>query len=299
MLVKEGFTGAAYSDFDVSFLFSLRGVNGPPQDRNLLIFLAAYLRTALAKFFLFHTSSGWGISRQLVGVNELLRLPFPLPESLPDPKRAWKIVKEIVEIVTKAMAEADEPFIDRKALVKTAGDSIETLMDKYFDILPFERTLIDDTVRVIIPSTRPARDLRHVPTVEPSKQGQRDDYTNRICATLNEWAKRSPFVVEGRSIASARLGIGVAILKKNVRGRPTPAHLQNDGDLLALLERLRRMASHQLNTFELVRGIKLFEQNCLYIVKPIGRRFWTETAALNDADEIAGSILMQNSKGMA
>ena len=208
-------------------------------------------------------------------------------------------MKEVVEIVTKAMTEADEPFIDRKALVETVGASIETLMDKYFDILPFERTLIDDTVRVIIPSTRPTRGLRHVPTVEPSKQEQRGDYTNRICSTLNEWAKRSPFVVEGRSFASARLGIGVAILEKNVRGHAIPARMQDDSDLLALLERLRMMSSRQLNTFELVRGIKVFEQNRLYIVKPIGRRFWTETAALNDADEIAGSILMQNSKGMA
>jgi hypothetical protein len=27
-------------------------------------------------------------------------------------------------------------------------------------------------------------------------------------------------------------------------------------------------------------------------VKPIGQRFWTQTAALNDADEIAGTLLM-------
>ena len=85
------------------------------------------------------------------------------------------------------------------------------------------------------------------------------------------------------------------MLEKNVRGRATPAHLHDDGDLLASLDRLRSLASRRLNTFELVRGIKVFEQDRLYIVKPIGQRFWTETAALNDADEIAGSILMQDS----
>ena len=298
VLVKEGFSGAAYSDFDVSFLFSLRGFSGPPQDRDHLIFLAAYFRTTLARFFLFHTSSSWGIGRQRVGVDELLRLPFPLPEALPDPPRARRIIKEVVDIVTKAVAEADDPFIDRETLVETAGDSIETLMDEYFDILSFERTLIDDTVRVIIPSSRPTRNRWLVPTVEPSKQAQRDAYTNRLCATLNEWAKKSPLVVEGRAIASANLGIGVAILEKDVRGRTISAHLHDDDDLLALLEGLRRLAG-RINTFELVRGTKVFEQDSLYIVKPIGQRFWTETAALNDADEIAGSILMQNSKGTA
>ena len=158
VLVKEGFAGAAYADFDVSFLFSLRGFSGPPQDRDRLIFLAAYFRTALARFFLFHTSSSWGISRQRVGVDELLRLPFPLPEALPDPQRARRIVKEVADIVTEAMAAADDPFIDRKALVKTARGSIETLMDEYFDVLSFERILIDDTVRVIIPSAPPHKE---------------------------------------------------------------------------------------------------------------------------------------------
>ena len=299
VLVKEGFAGAAYADFDVSFLFSLRGVSGPTRDRDHLIFLAAYFRTALARFFLFHTSSRWGISRQSVGVDELLRLPFPLPEALPDPQRAWRIVKEVADIVTRAMAAAEDPFIDRKARVKTAVNSIETLMDEYFDILSFERTLIDDTVRVIIPSARPTRNRRLVPTVKPSKQTQRDDYTNQLCATLNEWAKNSPFVVEGRTIASASLGIGVAMLRKNVRGRATPAHAHDEDDLLVSLERLRRLTSRRLKTFELIRSIKVFEQDRLYIVKPIGQRFWTETAALNDADEIAGSILMQDSKEMA
>lgn len=47
-----------------------------------------------------------------------------------------------------------------------------------------------------------------------------------------------------------------------------------------------------MNTFELARGVKVFDGDRLYIVKPLSRRYWTETAALNDADEIAGSILM-------
>jgi len=40
-------------------------------------------------------------------------------------------------------------------------------------------------------------------------------------------------------------------------------------------------------------------RNSLYIVKPIGLRFWTQTAALNDADEIANTILMHTSQGEA
>lgn len=64
-------------------------------------------------------------------------------------------------------------------------------------------------------------------------------------------------------------------------------------DLLAALDRLRKVSSQKLNTFELIRGAKVFDGDRLYLVKPIGQRYWTETAALNDADEIAGTILMR------
>ena len=297
VLVKEGFAGAAYADFNVSFLFSLRGISGPHEDREQLIFLAAYLSTALARFFLFHTSSSWGISRQRVGVDELLRLPFPLPEALRDPRRARTIVKEVAAVVTSTMAATiDHAFIERRALVERARDSIEPLVGEYFDILPFERTLIDDTVSIVIPSARPTRKRRRVPTIEPSVQTQRENYTTRLCATLNGWATKSPVVLKGRAEASAKLGIGLAVIEKSVGGRVTSDPPGVNGDLLASLDRLSKLASRRLGTFELARGVKVFEHGRLYIVKPIGQRFWTETAALNDADEIAGSILMNSSE---
>ena len=294
VLVKEGFAGAAYADFDVSFLFSLRGISGPPEDRERLIFLAAYLSTALARFFLFHTSSGWGVSRQRVGVDELLRLPFPLPEALPDPRRAARIIKDIAEAVTTALTAAqDNPLIDRPLLVHHLKDSIETWVDEYFDILPFERALIDDTVNVTIPSARPTRKRRVIPTIEPADDVQRRHYTGRLCATLNEWSRGGAVLLDGHATASGALGVGVVILERGTAERRDVTRLPDDTAVLTALQRLSAFASIPLGSLELVRGIKAFDHDRLYIVKPLGRRFWTDTAALNDADEIAGSILMR------
>jgi hypothetical protein len=72
VLVSKGFTSIAFADFDVSFRHALRGISGPKADRELLIFLAAYLRSSLAQYYLFQTSSNWGVSRQEVHVEELL-----------------------------------------------------------------------------------------------------------------------------------------------------------------------------------------------------------------------------------
>jgi hypothetical protein len=80
VLVAEGYTSIAFADFDVSFQHALRGIHGPANDRSLLIFLAAYLRSSLANFFLFHTSSSWGVARPKVHVEEVLRVMMPHAE---------------------------------------------------------------------------------------------------------------------------------------------------------------------------------------------------------------------------
>ena len=39
-----------------------------------------------------------------------------------------------------------------------------------------------------------------------------------------------------------------------------------------------------------LRGYAHFEEDCVHILKPLTRRHWTKTAALNDADELATYI---------
>lgn len=299
VLVSQGFTSVAYADFDVSFQHALRGITGPKEDRSLLIFLTAYLRSSIAKYFLFHTSSNWGVGRQRVGVDELLRLPFPAPEEMPSPKRAYEIVTEVERIVTSTMSAAKEDFADRKGLVKEASQSIEVLVEEYFDVIPEEKALADDTVRIIAPSVRPTRKRLLVPTIEPSKEKQRNDYTKELCDTLNSWSKNSPFMVRGFTAVSSEYGVAIAVLEKSRRDVPPSEVPEEFQQVFAAMRELRDASSQKLNTFELLRGAKVFDRNRLYLVKPIGQRFWTKTAALNDADEIAGTILMHAREGAA
>ena len=156
--------------------------------------------------------------------------------------------------------------------------------------------LIDDTVRTIIPSVRPTLKRKLIPTIEPAGEPERKEYTQRLCETLNAWGKRSAYAVHGHSVASPKLGVAIAFLQKIARDAPAPAPPDGLTDLLAALDELQRVTAHRLNVFELLRGAKIFDGDRLYVVKPIGRRFWTQTAALNDADEIAGSILMSSAQ---
>lgn len=296
VLVSKGFGSIAYADFDVSFQHALRGVAGPKSDRHLLMFLASYMRSPLAQYFQFHTSSNWGVSRQEVHVEELLRLPFPLPKAMHDPERGRQIVDEVASIVQTVMRESKKTLIHRESVVDQAQRKIDTLIYEYFDITDTERILIEDSARLAFESFRPSVRASSIPTIEPSTPDERERYTSRLCQTLNEWARSRDAKISGSTSVSSETGIGLVMLERG--GGPTNARSQpkSNGDLLAALENLRAATSIKSNTFELARGIKVFDGPRLYIVKPLGRRYWSESAALNDADEIAGSILMQISE---
>ncbi len=296
VLVAEGYTSIAFADFDVSFQHALRGIHGPPKDRALLIFLAAYLRTPLAKYFLFHTSANWGISRPKVHVEEVLRLPLPLPDQQLDPKRSWEIVRQVARNVTSAAERAKGEFADRPGIIRNASAAIEPLVEEYFDVLPLEKVLIEDTVKVIIPSVQPTRNRPGVPTVMPSTPPQREAYKDRVCELLNGWAKGGPFQVRGWIAAAEPLGVVMMTLEKIRRGDSKGNSAEQPADLLNALDRLRKAATTKVGTLDPIRGLMVFEQDKLYTVKPLGQRHWTQTAALNDADEIASTILMHTPK---
>ncbi len=295
VLITKGFNRSAFADFDVVFRHALRGIHGPKADRDLLIFLAAYLRSDLARFYLFHTSSNWGVSRAEVHVEELLRLPFPLPYETNNPKRNHAIVQEIASMVTNASNEASEIFADREEIVSNTQKSINKLILEYFDIDATELMLVNDTINIIIPSIRPTRVKTDIPTIRQCDSDLRNSYAKLLCDRLNNWAKEE-YKVHYRVISNSNMGLGIIILEKT-RSEENPTQLSaNDSELLDTFNTLQRITSKKIGTMELVQGLKIFHKNLLYITKPLGQRFWINTAALNDADEIATTILTRSAQ---
>ena len=125
---------------------------------------------------------------------------------------------------------------------------------------------------------------------EPTDQ-ERAAYIRVLCDTLNDWAAGGQFHVEGRSLASSWSGVGAVELQKANGSAAKTATKNDDGELLVVLDRLQKAYRKQLGSVELLRGVKVFDQNTVYLFKPLRLRFWTRTAALNDADSIAASIL--------
>ncbi len=119
----------------------------------------------------------------------------------------------------------------------------------------------------------------------------RAEYITVLCETLNDWASGGSYSVHGRTLTSASSGVGLVILERHKIEEKIQAGNSDGNEMLAILERLQKLFKKELGSVELLRGMKVFDGNTLYMIKPLSQRFWTRTAALNDADAIAAAIL--------
>jgi len=118
------------------------------------------------------------------------------------------------------------------------------LIEEYFDVFPVRKTLVDDTIRVIIPSVRPGRAIQSSPPssqVTPEAAGPAT--YSKLCGTLNGWAQKMGL---GSPCKGARefstLGIGVLFSKRTGMARRRQGRLDTTwADLLSALDHLREI----------------------------------------------------------
>ncbi|MCF2150406.1 SAM-dependent methyltransferase [Desmonostoc muscorum LEGE 12446] len=289
----------AFAEFDVVFQDALRGIHGKPEDTEVFMFLALALNSVLAKYFLFHTASTWGIERGDIRVSELLKFPFVLPEMTQNPSRSRKIVQEVAEKIRNLKNQINQNFlINRQQIVQNEKDELLKYVYEYYDIDEYEQILINDTINISIPSIQPNRSTWPIPTLVRSEPQERKEYLKLLCDVLNTWARKGQYTIIGNVIRSLKMGAAIIVLDRKINVEQSWVDIEQEStqELDTILRRIIRLLPHQQGSISFLRNLKVFDQDKLYIFKPLARRFWTKTSALNDADEIAAAILSSNYK---
>lgn len=292
---------AAYADFDVAFRHSIQAFRGPREDADLLRLLAAVLDSPLARYFLFHTAPGWGSERPRALLEDVLRIPFPLPGTEMAPPDAEEIIGE----VSGQMRGAEDALRggilhDRRGIIEALRARLRPLVYRYYDVDPLEQVLIEDTLAISAKSATPSRGTYPIPTIMPSSREERGSYLALLLQQLNRWGSRGGYRVEGEVAAFEPAGLAIAVLCRREGADPRPGVRilpgNATGGIIQAMARIRSLTTRRSGSLHFARGLKLFDGEMLYISKPLARRFWTGTAALNDADEIAAAILSQGAR---
>ncbi len=325
VLVSQGFGKVAYCDFDAVFQHSLQSIGGPPEDAELLMFLAVYLRSRLARFYLFHTVANWGSERDKVHLFELLRLPFPLPGH----EFVSRNAEKTVELVARRMEELrrkleagfaqighnameqpgfDQPDKDsrrkwnkeRKRLVDESQEELEPLIYKYFGLTESEIAMVEDTNLVSIPSATPTNwhsensftlDRIEKARAAPYNRQGLSAYADALTGTLNAWAtaEASRYRVRAKGGVDEKTGLAMVTVELS-ETEEAFVHAAPSKRLFEVLQAFREQASNNAGTLLYHRDVLLFHGNKIHVVRPDIVMNWTRSAAINDAARIYGEI---------
>jgi hypothetical protein len=287
VIFNQGFSKIAYSRFDVLFQHALQSITGPESDSSLLMFLAATLASPLASYFVFHQTSK-SIYRGRSLLNEVMRIPFPLPEDAPgvSPKHSVHAVTEIFARISRDRQFGGLGYEDR---IRDAKRELTKYVYSYFDVTPDEQILIEDTIKTLRKSATPSRGSQ-IPTLRPPTKQQRECYAQTLIDALGAWAGSTSVQLGARCVLSEKAGVAVLTVAKT-RGRSTYSESQASQDLDQVFSRLKQISPERYGSLVYLRNLAVFETDCMHVVKPLTLRFWLRSAALNDADAAAAHLL--------
>jgi type I restriction-modification system DNA methylase subunit len=300
VLLSKGSRKAIFCSGTVLFKDTFTAIRGNSKDGRLLRFLTAVLGSDLAYYYLFHTNSNLGIYRPQTYPKEFLSIPFFLPNDASNSNKAQKIVDEvsgIIEGFEKRIKTASWFGEEqrRKDEAERIRRDIEPLVREYYNIDKYEAMLIEDTLQLAVKSFHPRQKSSKIPTT--FKHPEDSDciiYAQTLCEMLNNFGRGSQFKVKGDIIKGRPYSI-VHVAMTNRITRTIPVSTA-DEKLTETFNRMKTLLQHEQDRFVFCQNLKVFDGNSLYILKPMQMRFWSRTAALNDADEIAGSII-QSQRG--
>lgn len=271
---------AAYCDQPLTFQHIFQAIMVPDGESDRAKLLTAILNSRIAVWYAFHGTASFGSDRPEVQQADLLRLPFPSPDDVPDPTTAAQAALELIAIVDNARERFNTPFsmqVDDSEILRT----IDRLAYQYFCLSPDEIALVDDTVDAILPALQPHEG--HFPKLWGAPdEPQRAQYAHTLSASLADWFKGKK--IDVRLVAR---GADLAILRLHLGGHEDYAE-DAAGELSDVLEQLGTHIHRPLDgNFQLMPDLRVFVGECLYLIKPMQMRFWLRSTALADADGIA------------
>ncbi|MES2251671.1 MAG: N-6 DNA methylase [Pseudomonadota bacterium] len=292
---------AVYYDGPASFTHSIGVIAGPKADSALLQFVAVYLRSTLARYFLM--MRGWKMlcERNGVHLSDVETFPFFAPDDAPDPDAARAALQSVQARITELTSLAELEQLPRYGTLR--GELDEAIF-AYFGLTSEEQMLVRETVDILMPSVRP-RSFKSLdtPAQHRVEAGDFDIYAGALAEALTAWRTKTQgqgrFRVDVVATDPRRAGpcgiVRVSYVQQPT-GKPEVSTKINDEVVLASLAEFRRLGLHAIpsgNFLTLVPDVHLWIDEALYLVRPLARRNWTRRQAHRDAEHIVRSVQAQ------
>ncbi len=292
---KSSLLRATYSEEDFCFRHAIQAISFLPKDSSRLKLLTTIINSRFSAWFYFHETASFGSERPLVDENQLLLLPFPEIDELPDPEAAQDAENSIVEIMDGLLREKDKYFQRRFPDVE-AVEKLNQLVYQYYGLTETEITIIEDTIKYLLPSIQP-RMKTFPPLWEKAGRKHCQEYVTTLTATLADWLKPSNYL--SATLMSNHPDLAVVGLKIQTTPPKQSFTITETAEAFkAALTRMNAGMNRQISAnFHLIPDLRIFIDDTLYLIKPKALRYWIKSAALNDADAVIADLQSLRHRG--
>lgn len=281
LVFKEGQTNKKYCasiiDYEECFTNSLYGFYNSGDFRNSKV-LCLFLNSTFANYFLSLSTSTWGIERERVNLNELLTIP--------------SILDAINEIDLVNLSKLADKIISIKnsAEVSQNVSNLEKEIDKiiYNDILKLtedEQIIIQDTLDYSLDLFEKQEKSKAVLPVN-----EIDIYIDRLTKELNNWLDDVDLKASA-IIYDINRNCPLYLVKISFGNEEKPV-FESKEDIYKELKTLdKKLWAEESQNLYFRKKLNYYDGDDVYIIKPNQRRFWSQTAAMEDCKSLLVEIL--------
>lgn len=281
LVFKEGQTKKRYCasiiDYDEYFTNSLYGFYNGGDFRDSKV-LCLFLNSTFSSYFLSISTSTWGVERERINLNELLTIPCVLDDLSENKKEQLSTISDKINTIKKS----NEVIHDISSLEKEIDQII------YNDVLKLsadEQIIINDTINYsldLFEKQEKSDAVKHVLKI--------DYYSNRLTNDLNNWLddvdlKASVthyYIDKNCPLYMVKISFG------NEFRKPMLSKEDIYKELKILDEKLWEDKAQNLY---FRKKLNYYDGDDVYIIKPNQRRFWSQTAAMEDCKSLLVEIL--------
>jgi hypothetical protein len=280
-LGRDGFF-AAFALDDVIYTEEYYGISFPQWQANVAHYINGILNSSLASYFLFLTASVWGVERDKVEPNDLLRFPVPLFA------QENEHIQRIIELETTLRLSQDQATRD------DAQAQLDSAVFDLYDLSEIERVLVEDTIDFTI-ALHMRGEASHA--LDRPKRTELETYCHQFIQTLQPFFQTLREVTVNAEIFETRKA-PLQVIKINlvpIAHNASPVRVTQEQALEDVLERIALQLPAKLaDTVYTRRNLRIDTQNSFFIVKPSQRRQWSRRAAIEDMDATIAEQLKGN-----
>lgn len=275
---------SSFLNYDCSYYKGIVGIHH--HNEKLLKALSAYINSIFTKYFMFLSSSTWGIERDIIKYQELFLLPSIFEDD--------SLVKELSILFDDIQSNIKFHY-PLKINFLNAEKRINEIIFKSLKLSANDEIFINDSLKYTIDLFYNGHQSIAVQPLE-NKTPETISYSEKLRSEINETLKESELKVIAdvyeTSFYNPLCLVVFQFVDISLDSKKDVKLIKIDDEFNKILLNLSQFTLQEYSkSIYVQKNLTYYDEDKIYIIKPNQKRFWNQSSAIIDAQNITLEIM--------